>query len=57
VYFFGKKKIGMVCLRGGVMYLYMLPSDGYMYKSQWYDESKIHMFFNYFLLIYLWLEQ
>jgi len=37
----------MVCLRACVMYLYLLPSDGYVYRSQWYDESKTHAFFNY----------
>jgi len=46
MYFFGKNS-GMVCLRTCVMYLYMLPSDGCMYKSQWYDESKTCVFLNY----------
>jgi len=45
------KKCGMLCLRAGVMYLYMLPSDGYVRKSQWCDESKTHAFCNY---IFCW---
>jgi len=46
VHFFGKNN-GIVCLRACVMYLYMLPSGGCVYKSHWYDESKTHAFFNY----------
>jgi len=45
------KKFGMVCLIAGVIYLYMLPSDGYVYKSHWYNGSKTHAFLNY---IFCW---